>query len=184
MAGATELDIHPYIAVIPVSRALYYSFLTPLLLFVLYVIGSEIERYVARVPGLPGPRGLPLVGSLPWLRGEVHAEKYRQWAAIYGDVFQVQLGNRTAVVVNSASAARSLFLGQREATNSRPLFYVLHQKVQSGSVTSIGTSPWDDSCKKRRKVAATALNKVAVHSYFPVCPYALPPPYPFWYCII
>lgn len=177
MSEPTELDIRPYIAVILASRALYYSFLTPLLLFVLYVIGSEIERYLARVSGLPGPRGLPLVGSLPWLWGQVHAEKYRQWAAEYGDVFQVQLGNRTAVVVNSSSAARSLFLGQREATNSRPLFYVLHQKVQSGgSVTSIGTSPWDDSCNKRRKVAATALNKAAVHSYFPVWP----PESPLW----
>ncbi|KAK7750527.1 hypothetical protein SLS62_007503 [Diatrype stigma] len=163
------MDILTYhIAVIPMSRVLHYALLTPLLLSVLFVIGSEIERYLARIPNLPGPRGLPLVGSLPWLWGKVHAEQYRQWAARYGDVFQVQLGQRTVVVVNSSSAARALFLGQRETTNSRPLFYVLHQKVQSGSVTSIGTSPWDESCKKRRKVAATALNKAAVASYFPI----------------
>lgn len=169
MAGATGLDILPYsIAAIPLSHTLYYTLLTPLLLSILYVIGSEIERHQARIPNLPGPRGLPLVGSLPWLWGQVHAEQYRQWAAQYGDVFQVQLGQRTAVVVNGSAAARALFLGQREATNSRPLFYVLHQKVQSGSVTSIGTSPWDESCKKRRKVAATALNKAAVASYLPV----------------
>jgi hypothetical protein len=73
------------------------------------------------------------------------------------------------VVVNSASAARDLFLGQREAMKSRPLFYVLHGKVQGGSpVTSIGTSPWSESCKQRRRVGATAMNKVAVDSYQPV----------------
>jgi hypothetical protein len=62
-----------------------------------------------------------------------------------------------------------LFLGQRQAMNSRPLFYVLHGKVQGGSpITSIGTSPWDHSCKQRRKVGATAMNKVSVDSYQPV----------------
>jgi hypothetical protein len=137
--------------------------------FIIYLVVGEVARYRSRIPNLPGPRGLPVVGSLPWLRGKVHAEQYRLWSLKYGDVFQVQLGERTAVIVNSTAAARSLFLGQREAMNSRPLFYVLHGKVQGGSaVTSIGTSPWSDSCKKRRKVGATAMNKVAVDSYQPV----------------
>lgn len=148
---------------------LHYLVVLPVVVFILYVIGSEITRYSTRVRRLPGPRGLPIVGSLPWLWGKAHAEQFRLWAKVYGDVFQVQLGERTAVIVNSAAAARSLFLGQREAMNSRPLFYVLHGKVQGGSpVTSIGTSPWNDSCKKRRKVGATAMNKVAVESYQPV----------------
>lgn len=148
--------------------------LTLPIFFLLYVILTEITRYSSRVKNLPGPKGLPVVGSLPWLWGKVHAEQYRLWSQTYGDVFQVQLGERTAVVVNSASAARALFLGQREATNSRPLFHVLHGKVQGGSpITSIGTSPWNDSCKKRRKVGATAMNKVAVESYQPVSPKAV-----------
>lgn len=149
--------------------SLYYTVILPAVAFLLYIIGSEITRYLSRIPNLPGPRGLPLVGSLPWLWGKVHAEQFRIWSQQYGDVFQVQLGERTAVVVNSASAARELFLGQREAMNSRPLFYVLHAKVQRGSsVTSIGTSPWNESCKRRRKIGATAMNKVAVDSYQPV----------------
>lgn len=82
-------------------------------------------------------------------------------------MFQIQLGNTTAVVVNTASAAKSLFLGQSHAMNSRPTFYVLHKKV-STAVTSIGTSPWDDSCKRRRKLAAGALNKTRVDQYAPI----------------
>ncbi|KAI1759521.1 cytochrome P450 [Hypoxylon sp. FL1150] len=162
MAVSTELDVFRLYPLIHISRAFLYSILAPLLIFIIYVIGSEVDRWLARVPNLPGPRGLPLVGSLPWLWGKVHGEQFRLWSAQYGDVFQVQLGNRTVVVVNSAASARSMILGQREASNSRPIFYVLHQKVQSGSVTSIGTSPWDDSCKRRRKVAATALNRVSI----------------------
>lgn len=168
MAASTELDIFQLYPLIHFSRAFLYSTIAPLLIFLFYVIGSEVDRWLARVPNLPGPRGLPLVGSLPWLWGRVHGEQFRLWSAQYGEVFQVQLGHRTVVVVNSAASARSIFLGQREASNSRPIFYVLHKKVQSGSVTSIGTSPWDDSCKRRRKVPATALNKVSVDSYLPV----------------
>lgn len=154
------------------SKALFYGFLIlPTFALVLALVGSELNRYFARIPNLPGPRGYPIVGSLPSLKGKVHAEQYRLWAKEYGDVFQVQLGERTAVVVNSASAARDLFLGQREAMKSRPLFYVLHGKVQGGSpITSIGTSPWSESCKQRRKVGATAMNKTAVDTYQPVCP--------------
>ncbi|KAI1476982.1 cytochrome P450 [Daldinia eschscholtzii] len=134
-----------------------------------YVVLNEIVRLQGRIPKLPGPWGYPLLGSLPSLRGTATSDEYRIWAKRYGDVFQVPLGNVTAVVVNSTAAARALFIGQREATNSRPIFYVLHKKVQQGGpVTSIGTSPWDDSCKRRRKVAATALNKTSTESYLPI----------------
>jgi hypothetical protein len=133
------------------------------------LIIDEIVRYSNRIPNLPGPRGYPILGSLYSLRGKIPADEYRKWASIYGDVFQVQLGNTTAVVVNTAASARDFFISQREATNGRPRFYVLHSKVQKGNaVTSIGTSEWDHSCKRRRKIAATALNKTSVTSYFPV----------------
>ncbi|OTA64759.1 cytochrome P450 [Hypoxylon sp. EC38] len=141
----------------------------PTISLVLYIVINEVTRLRARIPKLPGPWGYPLLGSLPSLRGTATSDEYRIWAERYGDVFQVQLGNVPAVIVNSTAAARALFIGQREATNSRPVFYVLHKKVQQGGpVTSIGTSPWDDSCKRRRKVAATALNKTSTESYLPI----------------
>ena len=40
--------------------------------------------------------------------------------------------------------------------------------VSSSQGFTIGTSPWDDSCKQRRKAAASALNKPAVQSYMPI----------------
>lgn len=141
----------------------------PLVIILVLIVLNEVVRYSTRIPNLPGPRGYPLLGSLPSLRRKTNSEEYRKWSSLYGPVFQLQLGNSTAVVVNSAAAARQFFIQQREATNSRPEFYVLHKKVQKGNkVTSIGTSAWDHSCKKRRKIAAGALNKTSVESYLPV----------------
>ncbi|KAH9909728.1 cytochrome P450 [Xylariomycetidae sp. FL2044] len=157
-----------------IGSSLLYEFaglvlLVPVAVLACDVALNEVVRLRARIPKLPGPRGYPLLGSLPSLRGTATSDEYRVWAQKYGDVFQVQLGNVPAVVVNTAAAARALFISQREATNSRPVFHVLHQKVQQGSsVTSIGTSPWDESCKRRRKVAATALNKTSTESYLPI----------------
>ncbi|KAI0173366.1 cytochrome P450 [Hypoxylon sp. FL1284] len=143
--------------------------IAPTVALVIYILLNEVVRLRARIPNLPGPLGYPLLGSLPSLHGTATSDEYRIWAERYGDVFQVQLGNVPAVIVSSTAAARALFIGQREATNSRPVFYVLHKKVQQGGpVTSIGTSPWNDSCKRRRKVAATALNKTSTESYFPI----------------
>lgn len=148
---------------------LIWVFIGPFIVILVLIVLNEIVRYSTRISNLPGPRGYPLLGSLPSLRHKINSEEYRKWSALYGPVFQLQLGNSTAVVVNSAAAARQFFILQREATNSRPEFYVLHKKVQKGNkTTSIGTSAWDHSCKKRRKIAAGALNKTSVESYLPV----------------
>lgn len=161
---------HDWVNVISsTSRLATWAALLLLAVSLAALLVNELVRYSARISNLPGPRGYPILGSLPHLRGKIPADEYRKWAKQYGDVFQLQLGNTTTVVVNSAAAARAFFIAQREATNGRPRFYVLHSKVQKGNaVTSIGTSEWDHSCKRRRKVAATALNKASVESYFPV----------------
>ncbi|CCF40952.1 hypothetical protein CH063_02473 [Colletotrichum higginsianum] len=152
----------------------YYVFkvlklFVPIVIFlvVVYLIQTEIIRYRRRIKNLAGPCGWPIVGNLFQQPNQVPAETYRQWAEKYGPVFQIQLGNTTGVVVNSVESAKQLFLGQRHAMNSRPTFYVFHSKV-SKAVTSIGTSPWDDSCKRRRKLAAGALNRPRVESYAPI----------------
>lgn len=116
---------------------------------------------------LPGPRGYPIVGNLLQL-GEDHAQTYYAWSKIYGSVFKVNLGERELVVVNSAAAAKELFNDLGSVYISRPLFHAFHKVVSSTAGFTIGTSPWDESCKKKRKAAATALNRVAVQSYVPI----------------
>ncbi|KAH8430921.1 uncharacterized protein LDX57_008585 [Aspergillus melleus] len=132
-----------------------------------YLLVNEFIRWNRRIKGLPGPQGLPVIGNLRQVTQSFSAEQYRQWSAEYGPVYQVQLGNIPVVIVNTAESAKSLFLNQSSALISRPLFHVLHKTV-SKSVASIGTSPWDESCKFRRKLAAGALNRPKVQSYEPI----------------
>ncbi|KAJ1033125.1 hypothetical protein NDA13_001123 [Ustilago tritici] len=116
---------------------------------------------------LPGPRGWPYVGNLFQL-GEDAAQTYYKWCKKYGPVYKVQLGEREVLIVNSVQASKELLTDLGSIYISRPLFYTFHTVVSSTAGYTIGTSPWDESCKRKRRAAATALNRVAMQSYVPI----------------
>lgn len=92
----------------------------------LYVVLNEFIRSSARVPGMKGPTGLPLIGNLAQIRVNA-AEQYRVWSKRFGPVYQIQLGNIPVVVVNSAASAKILFGQNAQALSSRPEFYTFHK---------------------------------------------------------
>ncbi|KAK9036697.1 hypothetical protein V6N11_078689 [Hibiscus sabdariffa] len=59
----------------------------------------------------PGPRGLPLLGSLPFLKPELHSY-FRELSETYGPIFKLQLGTRTCIVINSPSIAKEVLKDQ------------------------------------------------------------------------
>jgi len=135
-----------------------------LALSIIYITCNEVIRLYARIPKFGGPPGFPLVGNIWQIRGNA-SELYRQWAMKYGAVYQIQLGNIPIIVVNSAVAARVIFGQNSQALSSRPEFYTFHKILSDTSGTTIGTSPYSDSLKRRRKGAAAALNRPSVTSY-------------------
>jgi phenylacetate 2-hydroxylase len=70
--------------------------------------------------------------------------------------------------VNSFDTVRHFWVTNQSALISRPQLHTFHTVVSSSQGFTIGTSPWDESCKQRRKAAATALNRPAVQSYMPL----------------
>ena len=106
----------------PIQFLLFSAVFLP----VAYLVANEFVRRQARVSGLGGPKGLPVIGNLWEIRVNA-AEKYRQWAQKYGAVYQIQLGNVPIVVVNSAASAKALFGQNAQALSSRPEFYTFHK---------------------------------------------------------
>ncbi|KAI9840637.1 MAG: hypothetical protein M1837_001406 [Sclerophora amabilis] len=133
-----------------------------------YLIFKYLNRTdVPKIKGLPEIPGVPMFGNLLQL-GDSHARKAGEWARTYGPVFQVRLGNRRIIFANSFASVKQLWINNQSALISRPTLHTFHTVVSSSQGFTIGTSPWDDSCKKRRKAAATALNRPAVQSYMPI----------------
>ncbi|KAJ0979760.1 hypothetical protein J5N97_015234 [Dioscorea zingiberensis] len=59
----------------------------------------------------PGPRGLPLVGSLPFLNPELH-RWFTELAGAYGPVAMLYLGTKPCVLISSSSAASEVLRDQ------------------------------------------------------------------------
>uniref|UniRef100_A0A060T6Q7 ARAD1C22132p n=1 Tax=Blastobotrys adeninivorans TaxID=409370 RepID=A0A060T6Q7_BLAAD len=138
----------------------------PFVAFVAYLIFNEYYRWSIRLPNFKGPKGYPLLGNIPHIKVNA-AEQYKKWSEKYGPLYQIQLGNIPVVVVNSAEHASKVFISNSHATISRPMFYTFHKVVSSTAGFTIGTSPYSESLKRRRKAAASALNRPSVHSYVP-----------------
>ncbi|KAI8403821.1 hypothetical protein FOFC_15311 [Fusarium oxysporum] len=149
-----------------VTRPYQTAVTSVLVSFLAYIIVNEYVARSARLAAFDGPKRLPIVGNLHQLRSNA-AEKYREWAKTYGPVYQIQLGNIPILLVNSASAARTVFGTNSSATASRPEFYTFHKLVSNTAGTTIGTAPYSESLKRRRKGAASALNRPAVETYIP-----------------
>ncbi|KAF2740022.1 phenylacetate hydroxylase [Polyplosphaeria fusca] len=128
-----------------------------------FLYGTETPK----IKGIPEIPGLPLFGSLIEL-GTNHAKVAQEWAKKYGPVFQVRMGNKRIVFVNTFDSVRHIWITNQSALISRPKLHTFHKVVSSSQGFTIGTSPWDESCKQRRKAAATALNRPAVQSYMPL----------------
>ena len=63
---------------------------------------------------------------------------------------------------------KELWITNQSTLISRPTLHTFHAVVSSSQGYTIGTSPWDESCKQRRKAAAAALNRPATQSYMPI----------------
>lgn len=146
-------------------QVLTTGFALSAIVIVTYFVFTEVSRYRKYISGIPGPTGLPIVGNYHQLAPDP-AESLRQWSKRYGSVYQIMMGDMPVVIVNSMQAARDIFIGQGHPTVDRPQFYTFHS-VLSSVASSIGTNSWNDKTKRRRKVAASAMNRPATQSYLP-----------------
>lgn len=103
-----------------------YGMATAVVAVVLYLCVNEVIRSRSRIAGFGGPRGLPVVGNLLHVQ-DYSAQKYQKWAEKFGDVYQVQLGNTTILLVNSAAAAKKFFITNSHTFSSRPVTYTFGQ---------------------------------------------------------
>lgn len=150
------LSTHPVLTILALIAAIPIT----------YLLTNEYLRRSARIPNFSGPTNWPIVGNIPSITSNA-AEKYRTWSRTYGAVYQIQLGNEPVLVVNSAASARQIFGHNSAALSSRPVFWTFHKVLSNTAGTTIGTSPFGESLKRRRKGVASAVNKPSIATYIP-----------------
>ncbi|XP_017697220.3 flavonoid 3'-monooxygenase CYP75B137-like [Phoenix dactylifera] len=80
----------------------------PLLLTLWLYTLLRHKTWKGTFPLPPGPRGLPLVGNLPFLRPNLH-RCFSEYARTYGPIFNLRLGNKLFIVVSSPSIAKEVY---------------------------------------------------------------------------
>ncbi|KAH7884390.1 cytochrome P450 [Phlebopus sp. FC_14] len=99
------------------------TFAVAVALFISIVVRSLKKTDKLSPP--PGPKPVPVLGSLfalnrlhPWLT-------YTDWRAKYGDIIHVRIFNRDVIVLNSVKAARALLDQRSHNYSDRPRFLTL-----------------------------------------------------------
>lgn len=103
---------------------------------------------------LPRARGFPLLGALPQLSWYGAIPYYTRCWQQFGDIFRVQLGHRSAVVVVHPDAIAEVLVTRRENYVKGRTYDHLRLLAGDGLLTLEGGA-W----RKRRRMAQPAFHK-------------------------
>ncbi|KAJ3890193.1 cytochrome P450 [Lentinula edodes] len=116
--------------------------------------------------GIPaGPRGLPLLGSFPFLT-QYPELTLDYWAKKFGDMYSIWLGNQLFVIISSPAIVKDLIVTNGAVFSSRKEMFIKSQTVFAGR--GITATPYNDRWRKHRRIASGWLNQRAVDSYTPI----------------
>ncbi|KAK7873113.1 hypothetical protein R5R35_006343 [Gryllus longicercus] len=93
----------------------------------------QLFRELCALP--PGPWGVPLIGYLPFLKGDMHLQ-FHDMARRYGPMFSARLGNQLVVVLSDHKTVRDAF--RREEFTARPKSFVTDILDGYGVINSDG----------------------------------------------
>nr|CAD7439766.1 unnamed protein product [Timema bartmani] len=89
-----------------------------LLVFLAVIVAVRLLQMFREVRSLPpGPWGFPVIGYLPFLKGDAHLH-FKELAKKYGSMFSTKLGNQLIVVLSDYKTIREAF--RREEFTGRP----------------------------------------------------------------
>ncbi|WEF35070.1 cytochrome P450 [Pseudoduganella chitinolytica] len=113
---------------------------------------------------LPGPRGLPLLGSALQLHPRTIHRTMEAWSHRYGPMFRVRLGSREAVVLADAEAIGAV-LRDRPDGFSRPVV-TADVTRELGGLPGLTLAEGDD-WRRQRRMAMQAFAPGFVKAYLP-----------------
>ncbi|KAL3820914.1 hypothetical protein ACJIZ3_006819 [Penstemon smallii] len=102
--------------------AILISFLTILLIY------KFLKKSKVVLP--PGPRGLPILGYLPFIKSSLHVQ-IDEFARKYGPIFKFWLGSKLVVVINSPSLIK-------EVVRDKDAIFANHDAMASGIAATAG----------------------------------------------
>ncbi|KAJ8092104.1 hypothetical protein PM082_021636 [Marasmius tenuissimus] len=132
-----------------------------------YLFGGRLQDAAGNgIP--PGPVGLPIVGSHPFL---THFPELTldHWAKRYGPMYSVWLGNQLFLMISDPQIVKDLMVTNGAVFSSRKEMFLKSKKIFVGR--GITATPYNDRWRKHRRIASTSLVARAVDGYTHVLDY-------------
>jgi cytochrome P450 len=123
---------------------------------------------------LPGPRGLPLLGSAHQLARASQAHlKAEDWARRYGPIVRVDIGRRRIVGISDAQEINRILRERphnfRRWRDQETIFREMRASTTGDSGGPVGVFAAEgEEWKRQRRLVVTALNSNHLHRYFHV----------------
>ncbi|CAN8033051.1 unnamed protein product, partial [Ixodes persulcatus] len=113
-----------------------------LVCLLLWLIWSRSRRHPNWNKLPPGPKGLPLVGNLPFLSKCFDPVQCKAWAQQYGSVFRINMGPGNVVILNDFNSIKEFFC--KPEVLYRPSDWILTHSGVVG-VATINGKAWVDN---------------------------------------
>ena len=114
--------------------------------------------------GLPGPRGLPVVGSLLQIKPALFHQQLEQWAAEFGAFYKLQLGRRRVIVLGDhevvAQVLRDRPAGFRRTSRLEEIWTEMGLPI---GVFGANGEVW----ARQRRMVMAGFDPATVRRYFP-----------------
>ncbi|MCL7048118.1 hypothetical protein MKW94_008472, partial [Papaver nudicaule] len=141
------------------------AFFLSVLVLVLSIFLSILKKKKPNQQLPPGPRGVPLLGSLPFLDPELHTY-FADLAQKFGPIFKLQLGTKVGIVISSPSLAKEV-LKDHDTTFANRDVPVAGRAITYGGQDIVWT-PYGPEWRMLRKVCVREMlsnhSMDAVHS--------------------
>uniref|UniRef100_H2YMP4 Uncharacterized protein n=1 Tax=Ciona savignyi TaxID=51511 RepID=H2YMP4_CIOSA len=101
----------------------------------------------------PGPRGIPLLGFLPFLGNYPERTMYK-WSKKYGPVMSVRMGRQDWVILGDHETIRQGLVNQGNSFSGRPLIATIDQITEGHGILLIDYGDW---WKRQRRFGFSTL---------------------------
>ena len=124
---------------------------------------AAVRPELRAVAAMPGPRGLPLIGSILDIDLKVFHQRLERWADQYGNLYRFRMGPRSIVVTSDADTIKRMF---RERPDLFRRTQRLADAVSEMHFNGLFSSEGED-WRRQRKLVAMALNTAHLKPFFP-----------------